>query len=96
MAALHKALPSSWETRGVAVGLRWARLAAAVIVSLVALVFAVQQVRMGMYPVLEQPHRRVGEGDTWGRAQYGGKLDDSAPTPAARSGSRPRAAASSA
>lgn len=76
LAALHKVLPPSWETKGVATALRWLRLIAAVTVALVALVFSIQQVRMGMYPVLEQPHRTVGEGDTWGRAQYGGKLDD--------------------
>jgi hypothetical protein len=76
LAALHKVLPASWETKAVATALRWLRMCAAIIVALVALVFSIQQVRMGMYPVLEQPHRTVGEGDTWGRAQYGGKLDD--------------------
>lgn len=71
LAALHKVLPSSWEPRGVALVLRWLRMGAAVAVALVSLAFAVEQVRIGMYPVLEQPQRKVGEGDTWGRGQYG-------------------------
>ena len=71
LAALHRVLPPAWETRAVSVVLKWLRFGTAVVVALVALVFCIHQVRVGMYPVLEQEDRRVGDGDLWGRGQYG-------------------------
>jgi hypothetical protein len=71
LAALHRVLPPAFEGRAVARVLRWLRLGTAVVVALVALGFSIRQVRVGMYPVLEQEHRVVGEGEVWGIGQYG-------------------------
>ncbi|MBI1947536.1 MAG: hypothetical protein HYS27_17730 [Deltaproteobacteria bacterium] len=70
LAALARILPASLDAKWPAVTLRWLRLSAAVIIALIALVFAVQQVRAGMYPVLAQQWRTVGDGDVSGIVQY--------------------------
>lgn len=72
LAAIHRVVPPSLEDKRVDVILRWLRLSAAVVVALFALGFSIHQIRMGMYPVLEQEYRAVGDGDTWGQGQYGG------------------------
>lgn len=70
LAALARILPASLDGKWPAVTLRWLRLSAAVVIALLALVFAVQQVRAGMYPVLAQQWRTVGDGDVSGVVQY--------------------------
>lgn len=75
LAALARVLPASLDGKWPALTLRWLRFSVAVVIALLALVFAVGQVRAGMYPVLAQPWRTVGDGDVSGQEQYdeGGK-----------------------
>ena len=66
LAGVHKALPESvqrpgnvhWAVRGLGL----LRVAVAVVVALITLSFATEQVRVGMYPSLAQQWRRVGDG----------------------------------
>ncbi|MDP2345878.1 MAG: hypothetical protein Q8O67_33370 [Deltaproteobacteria bacterium] len=66
LAGLHRALPESvqrpmnrhWAVKLLAI----TRVFVAVVVALITLGFAVQQVRVGMYPTLDQSWRRVGDG----------------------------------
>ena len=62
LAGLHKALPESVQHRTGVRALAYLRVLVAVIVALITLSFAVDQVRAGMYPTLAQPWRSVGDG----------------------------------
>lgn len=70
LAGLHRALPESLQ---IAAQPHWAvrmfaltRVAVAVVVALITLSFAVEQVRIGMYPALAHGGRRIGNGSTEG------------------------------
>ncbi len=66
LAGLHRALPESLQQPGnrhwAVRGLGMVRVGVAVVVALITLSFAVEQVRIGMYPTLHQQGRRVGDG----------------------------------
>ncbi|HEY4220433.1 MAG TPA: hypothetical protein VGO62_03805, partial [Myxococcota bacterium] len=71
LAALHRVLPPAWDGKVLAVILKVARVCLAIAVALVAVSFAVEQVRVGLYPVLEQRDRAVGDGQLTGQMQWG-------------------------
>ena len=70
LAAVARVLPASLDGKWPALTLRWLRFSVAVVIALLALVFSVGQVRAGMYPVLAQSWRTVGDGDVAGQEQY--------------------------
>ena len=70
LAAVARVLPVSLDGTWSALTLRWLRFSVAVVIALIALVFSVAQVRAGMYPVLAQPWRTVGDGNVSGQDQY--------------------------
>ena len=62
LAALHRALPERAQHHWAVRALAYLRLFVAAIVVLITASFAVDQVRIGMYPTLAQQWRRVGDG----------------------------------
>ena len=75
LAGLHKALPESVQQRRAVRLLAYLRVFVAVIVAMITLSFAVDQVRTGMYPTLAQPWRSVGDGAPAQRSDDNSNLD---------------------
>ena len=62
LAALHRALPDTVQQRWWVRALAYLRVLVAIVVALITISFAVDQVRIGMYPTLAQPWRHLADG----------------------------------